>query len=72
MGKETFFRGTRAIGYAELTKSNPQGHVHAQELYAAVNLVRRVPPAPIFALLATSPAFKHVGDLHFRLNEELA
>ncbi len=54
----------------ELTKSNPQGHVHAQELYAAVNLVRRVPPAPLFALLATSPAFKHVGDLHFRLDEE--
>jgi hypothetical protein len=56
----------------ELTKSNPQGHVHAQELYAAVNLVRRVPPAPLFALLATNAAFKHVGDLHFRLNEELA
>ena len=56
----------------ELTKSSPQGHVHAQELYAAVNLVRRVPPAPIFALLATSPIFKHVGDLHFRLDEETA
>ncbi len=56
----------------ELTKSSPQGHVHAQELYAAVNLVRRVPPAPIFALLATSPIFKHVGDLHFRLDEEPA
>lgn len=54
----------------ELTKSNPQGHVHAQELYAAVNLVRRVPPAPILALLETSPAYKHVGDLHFRINEE--
>ena len=53
----------------ELTKSNPQGHVHAQELYAAVNLVRRVPPAPLFALLATNPKFKHVGDLHFRLSE---
>jgi hypothetical protein len=56
----------------ELTKSNPQGHVHAQELYAAVNLVCRVPPAPLFALLATSSAFTHVGDLHFRLNEEIA
>jgi hypothetical protein len=54
----------------ELSKSNPQGHVHAQELYAAVNLVRRVPPAPLFALLSTTPAFKHVGDLHFRLDEE--
>lgn len=54
----------------ELTKSNPQGHVHAQELYAAINLVRRVPPAPLFALLESNPAFKHVGDLHFRLDEE--
>ena len=54
----------------ELTKSNPQGHVHAQELYAAVNLVRRVPPAPLFALLETNPVFKHVGDLHYRLDEE--
>jgi hypothetical protein len=56
----------------ELSKSNPQGHVHAQELYAGVNLVRRVPPAPLFALLATRPMFKHVGDLHFRLDEDAA
>jgi hypothetical protein len=53
----------------ELTKLTPQGHVHAQELYAAVNLVRRVPPAPLFALLASRPEFDHVGDLHFRLAE---
>ena len=53
----------------EVTKLNPQGHVHAQELYAAVNLVRRVPPAPLFALLASQPRFVHVGDLHFRLEE---
>jgi len=52
----------------ELTKLTPQGHVHAQELYAGVNLVRRVPPAPLFTLLATNPIFKHVGDLHFRLD----
>ncbi|OGO40345.1 MAG: hypothetical protein A2Z03_05615 [Chloroflexi bacterium RBG_16_56_8] len=54
----------------EMTKLNPQGHVHAQELYAAVNLVRRVPPAPLFALLESKPTFKHVGDLHYRLVEE--
>ncbi|MBL8088872.1 MAG: hypothetical protein JNJ43_00985 [Anaerolineales bacterium] len=54
----------------ELAKSNPQGHVHAQELYAGVNLVRRVPPAPLFVTLATNPIFKHVGDLHFRLAED--
>ena len=54
----------------ELTKLNPQGHVHAQELYAAVNLFRRIPPAPLFALLASQPRFIHVGDLHFRLEEQ--
>jgi hypothetical protein len=53
----------------EMSKLTPQGHVHAQELYSAVNIVRRVPPAPLFAMLASRPEFVHVGDLHFRLGE---
>lgn len=53
----------------ELTKLSPQGHVHVQELYAAINILRRVPPAPLMALLATQPEYAHVGDLHYRLDE---
>lgn len=53
----------------ELAKLNPQGHVHASELYAALNVVRRCPPGPILALLASRPWFVHVGDLHFRYVE---
>ncbi len=53
----------------ELAKLNPQGHVHASELYSAVNLVRRCPPAPLLALLATRPWFVHVGDLHYRFDD---
>lgn len=53
----------------ELTKLNPQGHVHASELYAAVNLKRRCRPEPILALLASRPWFVHVGDLHFRFDD---
>jgi hypothetical protein len=53
----------------EMSKLTPQGHVHAQELYSAVNIVRRVPPAALFALLSSNPEFVHVGDLHFRLVE---
>lgn len=53
----------------EMSKLAPQGHVHAQELYSAVNIVRRVPPAPLFALLASKPEFTHIGDLYFRLSE---
>jgi hypothetical protein len=53
----------------ELAKLAPQGHVHASELYSAVNLVHRCPPGPIMALLASNPQFTHVGDLYFRLVE---
>ncbi|HLA06615.1 MAG TPA: hypothetical protein VJ022_04170 [Anaerolineales bacterium] len=53
----------------EISKLTPQGHVHAQELYSAVNIVQRTPPAPLFALLASRPEFVHVGDLYFRLRE---
>ncbi len=53
----------------ELTKLNPQSHVHASELYAAVNLVIRCPPGPILALLSSRPWFEHVGDLHFRFTD---
>ena len=52
----------------EMSKLTPQGHVHAQELYSAVNIVRRVPPAPLFAVLETKPEITHVGDLHFKLS----
>ena len=53
----------------EMSKLTPQGHVHAQELSSAVNIVRRTPPGPLFALLSSKPEFIHVGDLHFRLND---
>ncbi|MBN1146916.1 MAG: hypothetical protein JXA78_06660 [Anaerolineales bacterium] len=53
----------------EMAKLNPQSHVHASELYAAINVVRRCPPAPILTLLASRPWFIHVGDLHYRLSD---
>lgn len=53
----------------ELAKLTPQSHVHATELYAAVNVVRRCPPDPILAVLASRPWFVHVGDLHFRFDD---
>lgn len=53
----------------EMSKLTPQGHVHAQELYSAVNIVRRTPPAVLLATLAGNPEFVHVGDLHYRLSE---
>ncbi|HTX91125.1 MAG TPA: hypothetical protein VMC09_07905 [Anaerolineales bacterium] len=53
----------------ELVKMNVQGHVHAQELYSAINILRRCPPGPLLAFLTGSSKYKHVGDLHYRLAE---
>ncbi len=53
----------------ELVKLNVQGHVHAQELYSALNIIRRCPPGALLAFLTGSSNYKHVGDLHYRLAE---
>jgi hypothetical protein len=53
---------------AELAELNPQGNIHAKTLYSTVNLVRRCPPAPIFARLVASPRFEHVGGPYWQLN----
>jgi hypothetical protein len=48
--------------FPELSKLNPQGTVHAKTLYAAVNVIRRLPPGPIFAVLMQDMALLPVGD----------
>jgi len=53
----------------DLAKLNPQGHIHAQELYSAVNVLRRCPPSAILELLFTKPWASHMGDLYFKLVE---
>ncbi len=65
----TPFDKVAVIMMRELAKLNPQGHVHAQELYAALNLVRRCPPGPLFSSLVSNRAFSHVGDLYYRLSD---
>jgi len=53
----------------ELIKLNVQGHVHAQELYSAINIIRRCPPGALLVFLTSSSSYKHIGDLHYRLAE---
>lgn len=53
----------------ELAKLNPQGHVHVQELYAAVNIMRRCPPSLIITKLFESAKATNLGNLYFRLHE---
>ncbi len=53
----------------DLSKLNPQGHVHALEIYAALNISQRYPPGPIFSMLLEKPWANPIGDLYFRLQE---
>ena len=55
--------------FRELARLNPQATVHATSLYSAVNVIRRLPPGPIFAELATRAHFESVGDYYWKLNE---
>ncbi len=53
----------------EMAKLSPQSHVHAEELYAGVNILRRCPPGAILNLLLESTWAKHLGNLYFRLDD---
>jgi hypothetical protein len=55
--------------FRELARLNPQSAVHAQALYSAVNVIQRIPPAPIFQELMTRKYYAHVGDLYWRFDE---
>jgi hypothetical protein len=55
----------------ELAKLNPQGHVHLEELYAAVNLTYRCSPNSILGLLINRTWANHLGDLYFRLEKSI-
>lgn len=55
----------------ELSKLNPQGQVHAQELYAVTNIIKRCPPGLILNTLIQSQKASYLGDLYFRLIENV-
>ena len=48
--------------FPSLAPLSPQETVHAKTLYSAVNMLRRIPPGPIFVELVRNPAFQNVGD----------
>jgi len=58
-----------ALVFRELARLNPQSAVHAQALYSGVNVIQRLPPAPIFQELMTRKHYAHVGDLYWRFDE---
>ena len=52
--------------FPELARLNPQQTVHSKTLYSAVNVVKRVPPGPLFAELIKHNSFQPVGDHYWQ------
>ena len=44
----------------------PQGNVHAVTLYCAINIIVRVVPEAVFAILENNSNYIHVGDAYWR------
>jgi hypothetical protein len=55
----------------DLIRLSPQGTVHAKTIYSAVNVLKRVPPGPVFALLASEPCFVPMGGGYWTFDETL-
>lgn len=53
--------------FTDLAGLSTAGNVHAKTVYAAINVLRRCPPGPIFAILSTDTRYQAVGDGLFRL-----
>lgn len=55
--------------FVQLAKLSPQGTVHLNTLYSAVNVLRRCPPEPILAELSLDWRYVGVGDGYYALDE---
>jgi hypothetical protein len=56
----------------ELIQLSPQRTVHAKTIYSAVNILKRTPAGPIFALLSTEACFVPMGGGYWTFDETLA
>lgn len=54
--------------FPALARLNPQNTVHAKTLYSAINMLRRMPPGPVFAELVRHLAFQPVGDHYWQFD----
>ena len=54
----------------DLCNDGMQNAVHAKTIYSAVNMLRRVPPATIFAELVRHPAFVSVGEQYWQFDDQ--
>lgn len=57
--------------FPSLANLTPQNTVHMKTLYSAMNMLKRLPPGPLFAELVRHPAFVSVGDQYWQFNSDV-
>ena len=53
--------------FKELAKDNPQGIIHFNEIYAAMNMLRRIPPRLLYSILLTEDSIQRIDEMYFKL-----
>ena len=53
----------------ELSKLNSQAHVHFVDLYAGINVIRRVSPQDLYLTLNDNEEYTHIGDNYYHLSQ---
>lgn len=56
--------------FRELAKDNPQGIIHFHEIYAGINMLRRIPPRMLYAILLSEESIKQIDQMYFKLIEK--
>lgn len=56
--------------FKELAKDNPQGIIHFNEIYAAMNMLRRIPPRLLYSILLTEDSIQRIDEMYFKLMEK--
>ncbi|MBQ6343291.1 MAG: hypothetical protein IJI41_09230 [Anaerolineaceae bacterium] len=53
--------------FRELSKNNPQGIIHFNEIYAAMNMLRRIPPKLLYSILMQEEMIQCIDEMYFKL-----
>ena len=56
--------------FRELAKDNPQGIIHFNAVYSAMNMLRRIPPKLLYSILLQEESIRRIDQMYFKLVEK--
>ncbi len=56
--------------FREIAKDSPQGIVQFNEIYAGINMLRRVPPKALYNILENMEKYQHVDRMTYKYEEK--